>query len=100
VRLRCVIVAEVIVKRRLGVIQAKFYADNTTTQYIHREYVLDVNEAPRTEFFAICHTGKEDGVRMFLLSAEEIAQRFRLTPAEHSRPQMFVLPGNSVLRKR
>jgi hypothetical protein len=37
---------------------------------------------------------------MFLLSAEEIAQRFRLTPAEHSRPQMFVLPGNSVLRKR
>jgi hypothetical protein len=85
---------------RLGFIQAKFYANDSTTQYIHREYVLDAKAVPRSEFFAICHTGREDNLRMFLLSADEIAKNCRLTSAAQSKPEMFVLPGKGIFAQR
>lgn len=85
---------------RLGFFQAKFYASTCTTQYIHKEYVLDPTGASRAEFFLMCHTGKEDDRRAFLLSATDIKDFFRQTGSDHSRPGCFVLPGNEVLLQR
>jgi hypothetical protein len=85
---------------RLGFIQTKFYADSLTTQYVHREYVLDTQGAPRAEFFILCHTGTEDGIQAFLISAEEIFKNFRSTDEEHSKPNRFVLPGKDVFIQR
>lgn len=85
---------------RLGFIQAKFYANFSTTQYIHKEYVLDSAGNPRPEFFLICHTGSQDEKRSFLFSAADIKNYFRETEAEHSRPGRFALPGKEVLAQR
>lgn len=85
---------------RLGFIQAKFYASVSTTQYIHREYVVDSADTPRSEFFLMCHTGNEDDRRSFLLSAADIKRFFRETDADHSRPERFVLSGSDVLVQR
>jgi hypothetical protein len=40
---------------RVGLIQAKFFADSATTHYVHCEYVTTSEGKPRTEFFVICH---------------------------------------------
>jgi len=85
---------------RLGFIQTKFYTDSSTTQYVHCEYVRDNQGTPRTEFFVLCHTGTEDGTQAYLLTAEDISGRFELTPAEHSKPNRFALPGKDVLTQR
>jgi hypothetical protein len=85
---------------RVGFIQAKFFADSATTHYVHCEYVRNPEGKPRTEFFVICHTGIEDQAQAFLLSAEEISDRFELTPPDHSKPNRFVLSGRTVLTQR
>lgn len=82
---------------RLGFVQAKFYAAAGTTQYVHREYVVDPEGKPRGEFFLFCHTGLEDSARAFLLSAAEVFEKFKETPTEHSKPNRFALPGSAVL---
>lgn len=84
---------------RLGFVQVKFYASTTTTQYVHREYVLNKAGEPRAEFFAVCHTGVEDGTSAFLLSSEEIAQ-LPITDEHHSYPNRFMLRGTDVLTPR
>ena len=85
---------------RLGVVQAKFYSEPSTTQYVHREYVVDSENKPRDEFFLVCHTGNEDRARAFLLSASDICTHFSLTGDEHSRPGRYSLPGKGVLVQR
>lgn len=85
---------------RLGFIQTKFYNDSSTTQYVHREYVLDTQGVPRAEFFIVCHTGIEDDIQAFLMSAEEISKTFDSTDEEHSKPNRFILPGKDVLTQR
>jgi hypothetical protein len=82
---------------RLGFIQAKVYVSASTTQYIHKEYVVDDSDTPRSEFFLMCHSGNEDSRRSFMLSAADVKNNFRQTPAEHSRPGRFALPGADVL---
>ena len=85
---------------RLGFIQTKFYASTSTTQYVHREYVVDPHGKPRAEFFVVCHTGIEDNIRTFFLSAEEISSGFQLAGENHSKSNCFVLPGGDVLVQR
>jgi hypothetical protein len=82
---------------RLGFIQTKFYSNPSTTHYVHSEYVSDSEGNPRPEFFLICHTGTEDGTEAHLLSAEDVAKHFGVTPESHSKPNRFVLPGKDVL---
>lgn len=84
----------------LGFVQAKFYSSIRTTQYIHKEYVIDCNGSPRAEFFLICHSGNEDSRHFYLLSAADIKTHFRETAAEQSRPGRFALPGKDVLIQR
>jgi hypothetical protein len=84
----------------LGVIQAKFCASPKTTHYIHREYVLDPEGTPRSEFFLICHTGAEDAAQSYLLSASEIVANFKETDTNHSRPSCFALPGRALMIQR
>jgi hypothetical protein len=85
---------------RLGFVQAKYYQDASTTQYIHREYVLDKHGRPRSEFFLMCHTGLEDSARAFFLSAADIVDNFEATSESHSKPNRFELPGRRVLEQR
>lgn len=82
---------------RFGIIQTKFFSDENTTHYLHREYVLDAKNEPQDEFFLICHTGVEEESKSFLLDSKQIVQQFELTTENHSRPLCFKLPGKQVL---
>jgi hypothetical protein len=83
---------------RLGFIQVKFFASEATTQYVHREYVVDADGEPRSEFFVMSQTGTEDAPQSFLLSAQQIYDHFRCTDEKHSKPMQYALPGKSVLK--
>jgi len=85
---------------RLGLVQAKFFKDASTPQYVRIEYVLDRDLIPRPEFFLICHSGNEDAARSYLLTSSEIAENFKQTPEGHSRPGHYYLPGSSLLIQR
>jgi hypothetical protein len=82
---------------RFGVVQVKFYQSEKTTQYVHAEYVRDQRREPRNEFFVLCHTGREDDKRSFLLSAEDIMRGFELKGPGHSEEGKYALPGKDVL---
>jgi hypothetical protein len=85
---------------RLGFIQVKFFASEATTQYVHREYVLDAEGNPRPEFFVMCHSGSEDAPRSFLMSAVDVHSHFQCTDADHTKPNRFSLPGKAVFDKQ
>ena len=85
---------------RLGFVQAKFYSDKRTSQYIHLEYVLDREGEPRSEFFVVCHAGTEDSARTFMLSANDVVKHCEKTEKEHSKPGRFVLKGSVVIDDR
>lgn len=57
---------------RVGIVQAKYYQDRSTTQYIPCHYVVDDKGEPLKGFFAVLHVGKEDRAEMYLLSSREI----------------------------
>lgn len=84
----------------LGFVQAKYFGNASTTHYVHREYVLGINQQPRTEFFLICHAGMEDSARAFFLSAADIVNSFEETGPTHSIPGRFALPGTEILVQR
>lgn len=84
---------------RLGVVQSKYFG-NGTTHYLHREYVLDAYSNPRPEFFLMCHSGPEDNAKAYYLTAQQISDEFTLSPADHSRPDRFVLPAAGVCATR
>ena len=88
------------VPQRLGIVQAKFFNDESTPQYVRTEYVLDEDSNPRPEFFLICHSGKEGSARIYLLSSSEIVEKFKQTSESSSRPGHFYLPGTSLLTQR
>jgi hypothetical protein len=82
---------------RFGVVQAKFYFDAKTTQYVHRDYVLDSKGNPRPEFFLICHTGYEDKAKSYFCSAPTIASDFELVEPGKQEEGKFRIPGNQIL---
>jgi hypothetical protein len=84
---------------RLGVVQVKFFSDAGTTQYVHREYVVDSDGKPRGEFFLICHTGVEGNTRSFFLTSEDIANEdeFAVAAQGHSHEGKYKIPGSKVL---
>ncbi|WP_280153262.1 hypothetical protein [Piscinibacter sp. XHJ-5] len=59
---------------RVGIVQAKYYQDQATTQYIPCRYVIDDKGEPLKGFFAVLHVGNEDQAGMYLLSSREIAE--------------------------
>ena len=85
---------------RLGFVQAKFYSDKRTSQYIHLEYVLDRDGEPRSEFFVLCHTGTEDSARTFMLRANDVVKYCKKTEKKHTKPGRFVLKGSVVFNDR
>lgn len=80
-------------------VQAKFYANAKTTHYVHREYVVD-GDAPRPEFFVVCHTGTEGSAHAYFLTASDIVDNFKLTSDAHSRPDCYAMPGAVLLAQR
>lgn len=59
---------------RVGIVQAKYYQDQATTQYIPCRYVIDDKGKPLKGFFAIMNVGQEDKAEMYLLSSREISE--------------------------
>jgi hypothetical protein len=84
----------------VGYVQAKFFQDGNTTQYVHQEYVVDPEGCAWGEFFLICHTGTADESRMFFLCAKDIQDNFRIMDAGSSRPNCFAIPGRVVFDNR
>ena len=82
---------------RLGYVQSKFYASGNTTQYIHRDYVVTADGHARAEFFLLAHAGAEDAAEMYFVPASLIAEDFEITPADHSQPGRYCIPGSRLL---
>ncbi len=85
---------------RLGFVQSKYYADENSTQYVHREYVVDADGAAHSEFFLMCHSGKENAAKASLLTSQEIIDNFRVADDSHSKAGCFILSGKEVLSQR
>ncbi len=85
---------------RLGFVQAKFYQDTSTTQYVHKEYVLTPRGLPRDDFFVVAHTGTEAQSNAYFLTAKDIVEGFRLVEEGKTNADRFALPGTQVLSKR
>jgi hypothetical protein len=83
---------------RFGVIQVKFFNNIATTQYIHKEYLIDKSGMPRDEFFLVCHTGFEGETAQYLVSAKEIVETFDVAKAGHTHEGKFVIPGRMILQ--
>lgn len=84
---------------KLGAVQAKFYQDEKTTQFVHKEYIEDESGKPREEFFLLCHTGSEDNARMYLATAAEVQATFKVSRSE-SRAGQYCIPGREILSDR
>lgn len=84
---------------KLGVVQAKFYQDEKTTQYVHREYIENESGKPREEVFVVCHTGSEDTARMYFLTAADVQAAFSISNSE-SRVGLYAMPGREILTER
>lgn len=80
---------------RLGVVQVKFFEEESTTQYIPKVYIVDDTGKPRDEFFVICHTGREDTPKVFFITAQMILDDFELTTIKGI--EKFRLPGSTIL---
>lgn len=80
---------------RLGVVQVKFFESNKTTQYIPEVYIIDDEGKSRDEFFVICHTGNEDNIKSYFLTAKEILKNFETTIKNDI--EKFRLSGYSIL---
>lgn len=82
----------------LGLVQAKFLQDTSTTVYINPDYVFDENTQARDAFFLVAHTGVEDGQYMYFLTAREIMSNFQRVPAENKKNALkYRLPGAEIL---
>ncbi|GAA4084205.1 hypothetical protein [Mucilaginibacter panaciglaebae] len=80
---------------RLGVVQAKFFESEATSQYVHKEYVVDLDCQPRDEFFLIAHTGIEENSKIYFLTAKMIVENFSIADTDGA--EKYRLPGKIVL---
>jgi hypothetical protein len=80
---------------RLGVVQVKFFESNKTTQYIPKVYIIDDEGKSRDEFFVICHTGNEDNLKTFFLTAKDILENFDIIIKDDI--EKFRLSGSRIL---
>lgn len=79
---------------RLGVVQVKFFGTPQTSHYVHRQYVVDGDGKPRSEFFLLCHSGGEEDQKAFLLTADEVQKNFTLSVQAGA--EKFYLPFDQV----
>lgn len=80
---------------RLGVVQVKFFESNKTAQYIPKVYIIDDEGKSRDEFFILCHTGNEDNLKTFFITAKEILENFEITIKDGI--EKFRLSGYKIL---
>lgn len=84
----------------LGIVQVKYFQNERTTQYVHKEYVCDNNNKPRTEFFLMCHTGEADEARRYLLHARDIVRDFKIAPKDHTQEGKYIIPGIKIVKDK
>ncbi|MCJ7603670.1 MAG: hypothetical protein MUO63_19480 [Desulfobulbaceae bacterium] len=88
---------------RFGVVQSKFSQDEHTTHKIKKEYILDREDNPRTEFFLIIHTGNEEEPEMYLLNSKDISEDFETNvKGEYiiSSKSVFASPKYKITNKK
>ncbi len=85
---------------RFGVVQVKYYQDANTAQYIHQEYICDVDGQPRNEFFLVVHTGMGDNSECFLLSSKDVMSDFVIMDSSKTNANKYYLPGRQVLSNK
>ena len=79
---------------KLGVVQAKFISNSSTTHHIHCEYVVDNESIARDEFFLLVHTGNEENPQMYFLTAKEIDENFE--KVIHNSSEKYKIPGGII----
>jgi hypothetical protein len=82
---------------RVGIIQAKYFQDRRTTQYIPKSYVVDEKGDPLEGFFALLHVGREDSGEMYLLSAKEIVDTLSISSTRT--PESYVVGVAALAEK-
>jgi len=83
---------------RLGVVQAKFFESEATTQYIDRGYLEGKDGKSHSEFFLMCFTGAEDHQLMAFLKATEVLSNCR--EALGDKAGKYALPFKTVFNDR
>ncbi|ETU79903.1 hypothetical protein Q095_00356 [Pseudomonas aeruginosa PS50] len=81
---------------RVGIVQAKYYQDKSTTQHIPCRYVVDDKGKPLNGFFAILNVGREDDSEMYLLSSADIVETLSRSSSE---PANFVVGAKAFKDK-
>jgi len=87
---------------RFGVVQAKYSQNEQTTHKIKKEYVIDGDGKPRTEFFLLIHSGNEEKPLMYLLNSKDISNDFTINGKEEyviSSRRVFSSPKYKVTNK-
>jgi hypothetical protein len=79
---------------RFGVVQAKFYESDGTTQYVPRNYLVDAKGKPQSEFFVLCFTGSEDSKVIAFITASEVINRFNESAGDKA--GQYALPFKAV----
>lgn len=81
---------------RVGIVQAKYYQDKSTTQHIPCRYVVDDKGKPLNGFFAVLNVGREDGSEMYLLSSSDIVETLS---RNSSNPESFIIGAKAFKDK-
>lgn len=81
---------------RLGVVQVKFFNSDSTTQYIHKEYIKDTEGSLRTEFFLLCHTGNEENAKTYLLTSQDIDTNFEVVGPGKTQSGKYRIGGSEL----
>lgn len=81
---------------KFGVIQVKYFENEKTTHYIHKEYIVDNNNNPRMDFFITCHTGHEEFSKMYLITPNEIVNDFSLSVIDGI--EKYRIPGTQLFK--
>ena len=81
---------------RVGIVQAKYYQDKSTTQHIPCRYVIDDKGKPLNGFFAVLNVGREDDSEMYLLSSHDIVETLSKSSSD---PESFVVGARAFKEK-
>lgn len=79
---------------RFGIVQSKFSQNKKTRHILKKEYVLDKKGKPFMEFFLLINVGFEDSQEMYLLSANDIFENFKI-----NNKNQYLIDTNKLIQK-
>lgn len=82
---------------RLGLVQAKYFQDLSTTTYIHSEYVCNEKGEARPEFFVVIHSEDGDDQKTYFLTANQVIEHFKKVEEGKEYAGRYKINGRDVL---